>query len=34
LHSCKGKVITYNYLIKREGACREHLDYIYKGLMS
>jgi hypothetical protein len=27
-------VIAYGCLIRREGARREHLDYIYKGLMS
>jgi hypothetical protein len=32
-HSCRGRVIAYGYLI-RKGACREHLDYIYKGLIS
>jgi hypothetical protein len=33
-HSCKGRVIAYSCLIRREGACKEHLDYIYKGLIS
>jgi len=32
-HSCKSKVIAYGYLIKK-GALKEHLDYIYKGLIS
>ena len=32
-HSCRGRVIAYGYLI-RKGARKEHLDYIYKGLMS
>jgi len=27
-------VIAYGCLIRREGARREHLDYIYRGLMS
>jgi hypothetical protein len=27
-------VIAYSCLIRREGARREHLDYIYRGLMS
>ena len=26
-------MIAYSYLIKK-GACKEHLDYIYKGLIS
>jgi hypothetical protein len=29
-----GRVIAYSCLIRRKGARREHLDYIYKGLMS
>jgi len=29
-----GRVIAYGCLIRREGARREHLDYIYRGLMS
>jgi hypothetical protein len=29
-----GRVIAYGCLIKREGARKEHLDYIYRGLMS
>jgi hypothetical protein len=29
-----GKVIAYGCLIRREGAYKEHLDYIYRGLMS
>jgi hypothetical protein len=33
-HSCRGRVIAYGCLIRREGARREHLDYIYRGLMS
>jgi hypothetical protein len=32
-HSCRGRVIAYGCLI-RKGARREHLDYIYRGLMS
>jgi hypothetical protein len=27
-------VIAYGYLIKRKEARREHLDYIYRGLMT
>ena len=27
-------MIAYGCLIRREGARREHLDYIYRGLMS
>jgi hypothetical protein len=30
----RGRVIAYSCLIRREGARREHLDYIYRGLMS
>jgi len=33
-HSCRGRVVANGCLIRREGARREHLDYIYKGLMS
>ena len=29
-----GRVIAYGCLIKRKEARREHLDYIYRGLMT
>jgi hypothetical protein len=29
-----GRVIAYGCLIKRKEASREHLDYIYRGLMT
>jgi hypothetical protein len=33
-HSCRGRVIAYGCLIRREGARREHLDYIYSSFVT
>jgi hypothetical protein len=32
--SSRGRVVAYGCLIRRKGACKEHLDYIYKRLMT